>query len=228
MIVLGKLLSLNIALPVAVMHGSKEIATGIFKKPSDLPLYLGRMGLDGDGQADLIYHGGEDKAVCVYSSVHFPFWSDEWKEEVAPGAFGENFTVSHITEQELCIGDILHVGGAIVQVSQPRQPCFKLGLKHNKPQLPLRVQQTGRTGFYLRVLQEGMVGQGDELLLASRHPKGITLAEANRIMHTDKKDAAGMRKLLALEELSGSWRETIGTRLVALEAPDEGTEEARP
>ncbi|GGD63582.1 MOSC domain-containing protein [Paenibacillus nasutitermitis] len=226
--VLGQLVSLNIALPVTVLHGSKEITTGIFKKPSNRAHHLGPMGLDGDGQADLIYHGGEDKAVCVYSSEHFPYWSDLWGEEVAPGAFGENFTVSHITEQMICIGDILQVGSAIVQVSQPRQPCFKLGLKHNKPQLPLHVQQTGLTGFYLRVLQEGSVKEGDDLLLTSLHPKGVSVAEANHIMYTGKKETEGMLKLLDLEELAVSWREMISRRLADAQAADEGREDVRP
>ncbi|MBW7459428.1 MOSC domain-containing protein, partial [Paenibacillus sepulcri] len=182
MSVIGQLLSLNIALPVAVLHGSREVETGIFKKPSSRPLYLAKTGLDGDGQADLINHGGEDKAVCVYSSVHYPYWASEWGKDAEAGAFGENFTVSRITEQSICIGDIVRAGEAVVQVSQPRQPCFKLGIKHGLPKLPLQVQQTGYSGFYFRVLQEGIVAAGDELVLASRHPAGVTIAEANRIM----------------------------------------------
>ncbi|WP_148931133.1 MOSC domain-containing protein [Paenibacillus methanolicus] len=215
---LGTLVSLNVALPVAVMHGSKEIQTGINKKPAEGRLFLTKTGLNGDGQGDLVHHGGEDKAVCVYSLAHFPYWEEAWGKPVEPGAFGENFTTEGLTEDALRIGDVLRVGTALVQVSQPRQPCFKLGLKHGLPELPVRVQENGYTGFYFRVLEEGEVGAGDPFLLERRDSAGITLQEANRVMHTDKKDAAGIAKVLEVAALSASWRETLSSRLAKLEA----------
>lgn len=217
MILLGELVSLNIATPVSVPHGSKKVETGIFKKPAGKPLHLTFTGLAGDGQADLINHGGPDKAVCVYTNAHFPYWSEKWGESVQNGAFGENFTVSGLTEESLCIGDTVRVGEALLQVSQPRQPCFKLGLKHNLPDLPLQVERTGYTGFYFRVLHEGMVAEGDELFLERRHPAGVTISEANRVMSVDKKDTAGIRRLLEIPELAMSWRETFVSRLAKLE-----------
>jgi MOSC domain-containing protein YiiM len=116
-------------------------------------------------------------------------------------------------EDEICIGDRFRMGGTMVQVSQPRQPCFKLGMKHGLPELPLTIQQTGYTGYYFRVLQEGEVRPGDQLELVERHPAGVTLAFANRVMHVDKEDADGIRRILAVEELSTSWREQLTARL---------------
>jgi MOSC domain-containing protein YiiM len=213
----GIVVSVNIAQPIPVMHGDKEVQTGIFKTPAGKPLHLSRTGLAGDGQADLINHGGEDKAVCVYSADHYPYWERELDKPVVAGAFGENFTVSDFTEESLCIGDILRVGEAVVQVSQPRQPCFKLGLKHRMPELPLHVQQTGFTGFYFRVLQEGIVKDGDGLYMERRHSAAVTVAEANRLKYTDKSDIEGIKRLLAVAELSASWRESFENRLAELE-----------
>lgn len=210
-------LSINVGKLQKMQHGAKEIITGINKAAvGKFPIALSRLGLAGDAQGDLVFHGGVDKAVCVYSAEHFPFWSDKWQRPVGAGAFGENFTVSQLTERDLCIGDILSVGEAIVQVSQPRQPCYKLGMKHGLPQLALEVQETGYTGFYLRVLKEGSVQEGDKLLLKERHPAGITVTEANRVMHIDKKDLAGIRSLLAVPELAESWQQQLSKRQEAL------------
>ncbi|MBW7477528.1 MOSC domain-containing protein [Paenibacillus oenotherae] len=217
---LGKINSLNVSLPVAVLHGTKEIETGIFKKSAGQPLMLTFTGLIGDGQADLINHGGPDKAVCVYSARHYPYWSAKWQREVEPGAFGENFTVSDLTEETLCIGDIVRAGHAWVQVSQPRQPCFKLGMKHNLPELPQQVQQNGYTGFYFRVLQEGVVAAGDPLYLESRHAAGVTIAAANHVMYEQKTSIDSMQRLLAIPELAESWRHTFQSRIARLAADE--------
>ncbi|AZN41935.1 MOSC domain-containing protein [Paenibacillus albus] len=214
-------MSINVGNLQKMLHGSKEIITGINKTAvGKFPIALSRLGLEGDAQGDLVFHGGEDKAVCVYSAEHFPFWSDRWQKPAEAGSFGENFTVTQMTEHDLCIGDILKVGDAIVQVSQPRQPCYKLGMKHGLPQLAQEVQETGYTGFYLRVLTEGSVQAGDKLILLERHPAGITVTEANRIMHTDKKDLAGIRSLLAVPELAGSWQQSLRKREEALRSND--------
>ncbi|RAP78254.1 MOSC domain-containing protein [Paenibacillus montanisoli] len=214
---LGQVISINTALPVAVPYGSKEVLTGINKRSvGNRPVFISRTGLEGDGQGDLVYHGGEDKAVCVYSAEHFPYWAERWNRTVLPGAFGENFTVEAITERSVSIGDIWAVGQAVVQISQPRQPCFKLGMKHQLPSLAQDVQINGFTGFYLRVLTEGAVTQGDKLELIEPHPAGITVAEANRIMHLDKFDRDGITRLLAIPELAESWRQSLGSRLFKL------------
>ncbi|WP_274650703.1 MOSC domain-containing protein [Paenibacillus humicola] len=215
---LGKLMSLNIARPISVRHGSKEVQTGIFKQPAGRPLELSKTGLEGDAQADLVNHGGADKAVCVYPFAHYDFWEKELGAALAFGAFGENFTVSDLDERSLCIGDTVHVGTTLLQVSQPRQPCFKLGLKHGRQDLPDLVQLLGYTGFYFRVLREGKVAEGDELILERRHPEGMTIAEANRLQYRDKSDINGMKRLLGIAELSDSWRKSFEFRLAGLQA----------
>lgn len=205
--------SLNVGKPVEVEHQGKLVRTGIFKTPVTEARYLSSVNFAGDEQADLKYHGGPDKAVCVYPYERYAYWEEKLGITLALGAFGENITTEGMLEDEICIGDRFRMGGTMVQVSQPRQPCFKLGVKHGLPELPLAIQHTGYTGYYFRVLQEGEVRPGDQLELVERHPAGVTLAFANRVMHVDKEDADGIRRILAVEELSTSWREQLTARL---------------
>lgn len=209
----AKIISINIGKPIEVQFNNKEISTGIFKTPSDEPLFLTLVNFEGDGQADLVHHGGREKAVCVYPYEHYPYWEKELGRELEYSAFGENLTTQGLLEAEICIGDIFQLGEAVVQVSQPRQPCFKLSVKYGAPDMPLKVQETGYTGFYFRVLQEGLVSKSDSLIRTSCHPKGITVSYANHIMHRDKNDTEGIKKILEVEGLSASWRKTFVKRL---------------
>ncbi|NIK76693.1 MOSC domain-containing protein YiiM [Paenibacillus castaneae] len=209
----ARLISLNIGEPVAIAHGAKEVVSGIFKQPSSLPNLLRYTGLQGDGQGDQIRHGGPDKAVCAYFEKRYSFWREQYQAPFDIGAFGENFTISNWTEEDLCIGDIIQAGEVVLQVSQPRQPCFKLGLRNGLPELPERVKQEGYTGFYFRVLQEGEVKAGVELTVTHRHPAAKSIAEANRIMYIDKDDIKGLKELLEVKELAISWRDQLGSRL---------------
>ncbi|MCT2196906.1 MULTISPECIES: MOSC domain-containing protein [unclassified Paenibacillus] len=205
--------SLNVGKPIEVEHQGKTVRTGIFKMPVTEARYLSSVNFAGDEQADLKFHGGPDKAVCVYPYERYAYWEEKFGITLELGAFGENITTEGMLEDEICIGDRFRMGGTMVQVSQPRQPCFKLGVKHGLPELPQAIQQTGYTGYYFRVLQEGEVRPGDQLELVERHPAGVTLAFANRVMHVDKEDAEGIRRILAVEELSASWREQLTARL---------------
>jgi MOSC domain-containing protein YiiM len=209
----ASLVSLNVGKPIALAHGSKEVVSGIIKQPSAQPLALSFTGLEGDGQGDLVNHGGPDKAVCAYFEQRYPYWRSQFDNPFQFGAFGENFTLSEWTEDDLYIGDIVQAGEAVLQVSQPRQPCFKLGIRHQLPELPLQVQLTGYTGFYFRVLQEGRVKAGTPLSIAQRHPARITIAEANRVMYKDKEDQSGIIALLEVQELAASWQKQLGKRL---------------
>ncbi|WP_252501791.1 MOSC domain-containing protein [Sporosarcina sp. Marseille-Q4943] len=210
--------SLNVGKPQDVQFGKKEITTGIHKKPVSEPVLLSTLNFTGDGQGDLVNHGGKDKAVCVYQFEHYSYWEKELGKQLQPGAFGENLTLQGLTEDEVCIGDSFQIGEAIVQVSQPRQPCFKLSLIHERKDMPLLVQNTGYTGYYFRVLKEGIVSPSDELVHVSRPTLAITVTEANRLMYHDKDDLDGIRPLLKLEELSESWRKTFLKRLDGIEA----------
>ncbi|WP_091223916.1 MOSC domain-containing protein [Paenibacillus sp. BC26] len=199
-------------MPTLMRYNQRDIATGIFKTPVYEPLELHSEHFEGDGQADLKHHGGVDKAVCVYGYEHYPFWEQELGQPLSFGAFGENLTIAGLLEPEVCIGDIFQLGNAIVQVSQPRQPCFKLAARYQSPEMPLKVQETGFTGFYLRVLQPGKVDFEDTLTLLHPHPQAISVAFANRVMHHDKNHLDGIEKLLSINELSASWRSTFEKR----------------
>ncbi|WP_079915069.1 MOSC domain-containing protein [Paenibacillus sp. 32352] len=212
-----QLLSLNVGKPIVIEYMGKPLETGIYKKPVEGPVYLSSIQLQGDGQADLINHGGKDKAVCVYCSEHFDFWSQKLGRPLSFGAFGENFTVSGMVESEVHIGDIFEVGEALVQISQPRQPCFKLGKKYDEPELPLMFQNTGYTGYYFRVLKEGLVEKGQRIKLVDRHSSAVTIMEANRVKYHDKSDWARIRALLEIDALSESWRASFQKRLDSAE-----------
>lgn len=208
-----QLLSLNIGLPKEVTYGGKVIHTGINKKQVKEPVYLSFVKFNGDGQADLVHHGGVDKAVCVYTGDHYPYWEKELNQDLVYGAFGENITVSDMREEDVCIGDTFQIGEAIVQVTQPRQPCFKLAKKYNIPKLPLYFQETGYTGFYFRVLKEGWVSSVDTLKRLQSDPKGVSVAFANRIMHKEKQNIEGIKRILEVNALSSSWRKSFEKRI---------------
>ncbi|WP_334071436.1 MULTISPECIES: MOSC domain-containing protein [Paenibacillus] len=209
----AEIVSLNIGKPQPLMYNNKEVESGIRKQPAGRPLLLSRINLDGDGQADLVHHGGKDKAVCVYPYEHYPYWEQELGTTLDFGAFGENLTTRGLLETDVCIGDTFQLGEAVVQITQPRQPCYKLAARYQVPDMPIKVQDTGFTGYYFRVLEEGTVFPTSELTLLTRHPLGVTVDFANRIMHHDKKNVDGIKRLLEVKELSESWRATLTKRL---------------
>lgn len=195
--------------------------TGFYKEPVVGPVRVGRVNLDGDGQADLVNHGGPDKAVCVYPADHYPYWREALNlPTLPPGAFGENLTVEGLTEAGVCIGDIWRIGVVTVQVSQPRQPCWKLARRWRIKTLALQVQQTGRTGWYFRVLEEGTVSAASPLCLVQRHHPEWTVERANKVMHHDKDDVRAAAELAGLSLLSASWRGTLARRAEQGVQPD--------
>lgn len=210
-------ISVNVGHIQSGEYKGKEAKSAIAKTSVNGAVSVAELGLTGDEQADLVNHGGESKAICVYNYDHYPRWESLLGHSLPHGAFGENLTVTGLSEQEIHIGDIFRIGSAIVQVSQPRQPCWKLAMKWGLEELPLLVTESGATGFYFRVLEAGNVATGDPLRLESRHASAFSVAEANRIMHTDKEDVAGIRRLLEIDELSSSWRKTLTARLNRLE-----------
>jgi len=207
---LGTVHAVQVGEPQQVRHGGKQVATGIYKRVVEGSILVGKGGLPGDRQADLVHHGGADKAICVYFLKHYPYWREWLDKPLGESAFGENLTIDGGDETQLCIGDVLRIGdssGPLVQVTQPRVPCFKLGVRHSEPKLPAQVLQTGYCGFYLRVLEPGQLEADQPLVFESRDAAGMTISEAMRIMMIDRSDDAGARRLLAIEALSGSWRE---------------------
>jgi MOSC domain-containing protein YiiM len=157
------------------------VSTGIFKEPVAGRLMLRHNNLDGDRQADLTVHGGWDKAVYVYPSEHYAYWREELPGMPLPyGSFGENFTTEGLDESSVHIGDRFRIGGALVEVTQPRMPCYKLAIRFGRPDMPKRFHASGRCGFYLAVLQEGEVGAGDTLERIARNDGELSVIEAYR------------------------------------------------
>ncbi|RNA67195.1 MOSC domain-containing protein [Alteribacter keqinensis] len=209
----GKVHSLNTGkVQVIAGSGKKEVASGIIKRPVEGSVFLTSVGLKGDEQQDLVHHGGVDKAVCVYPAEHYPYWHEKLGKEIDAGAFGENVTVSGLVETDVCIGDTFEWGEAVVQVSQPRHPCYKLAKRHDVKELPLFVQETGYSGFYFRVLQEGHVSAEDHLRLKERHTE-MTIARVNRLNFQDADDVEGLKQLAELPYLAESWREGVEKKL---------------
>lgn len=206
------LISINVGLPREIIHGGQAITTGIFKLPVAGPVWLGRLNLAGDGQADLRVHGGEDKAVYVYPFEHYAFWAGELgRHDFSHGQFGENFTTEGLLEDEVSIGDVYRVGGARVQVTQPRTPCFKLGIRMGEQGFPARFTSANRTGFYLRVLEEGRVAAGDAIERVERAAGSMTVREVFRLRHIGGTHAE-YECAARLPGLASSWRTAFEKR----------------
>ena len=203
-----RIVSLNVGCPTH-LDGDEPWTSGIYKRPVSGRIALSSTNLAGDGQADLNVHGGPDKAVCVYSADHYPFWRDELRVlECGPGWFGENFSVEGQSEHDVAVGDIYRIGTALVQISQPRAPCWKLGRRWSRLDMPKLVLQSGRTGWYLRVLESGNVECGDTLTVADRPFARWTIDAVNAVAYsrggTVNVDAA--RELAVCPALAESWR----------------------
>lgn len=200
---------LNIGLPKKELFQGKEFVTGICKKSATGRILLSKTGFASDGVGDLKYHGGSDKAACVYSLDHYPYWSKVLGIPLPDAAFGENLSVTGMREPEVCIGDTFRIGSAVVQVSQPRQPCRTLAARHGREDFVKLVVDAGRTGFYFRTLTEGMVQAGDAVSLLERDPRGVTIEFANRIYHHDRKNREGIERVLSVPALSASWQQSF-------------------
>ncbi len=193
--------------------GQDGWVSGIVKAPVTGPIRVGETNLQGDEQADLVHHGGADKAILAYPREHYPAWCDEFPQVAwQDGCFGENLSLDGGTEADVCIGDLYAVGDCLLQVSQPRQPCWKLSRLWRIAKLAVRVQQTRRTGWYLRVQQTGTIAAGDTLTLIERPYPRLTVAFANEVMFAKPRRADDDRRLAACPLLSQSWRTTLATR----------------
>lgn len=215
----GTIISLQVGKPKSM--GSSEFPdpmdqvwrTGFYKEPTTQSIWLDQLNLAGDGQADLENHGGVEKAVNVYPIEHYPYWTQTSAlQDLTPGAFGENFTTEGLLERDVCIGDIFEIGESLVQVSQPRQPCWKLARRWRMKDLALRVQETGRTGWYFRVLREGHVQAGNPLILMGRPHPNWTVSSANMVMHHQTNDRQAAKDLADCNYLSSRWREKLKRR----------------
>jgi MOSC domain-containing protein YiiM len=208
-----RVLSVNIALPRTVDHEGRSVRTGIFKQPVAGPVRVGPLHLDGDGQADLQVHGGPDKAVYAYDLSGYRYWRRELSRELPFGQFGENLTLEGMSETEVSIGDVLRAGTAVLQVTQPRAPCGKLAMKMGLPGFARQFLEGGRTGFYLRVLEEGEIAASDPIFIAEKDSRGLRVAEMTELMYRSPVDPERIRRALGIEALPGGLRRTLEKRL---------------
>lgn len=211
-----KLISVNVARPRLAVFNGQTVNTGIFKNPVSGPILLRVLNLDGDRQADLSVHGGPNKAVYGYPSEHYPFWQEQLPGTDLPwGMFGENFTTEGLLESDLHIGDRLQIGSAIVVVRQPRVPCYKLAVKFQRNDILERFLDSGRSGFYFSVEQEGTVQAGDQFEFVSREPQAISIAEMNLVFAHDRYNRELLDKAIGTAALPEDWREYLRKRLPA-------------
>ncbi|HEX9425893.1 MAG TPA: MOSC domain-containing protein [Pyrinomonadaceae bacterium] len=202
-----KIISLNVGQPRFVLRNGEPVSTSIFKEPLAGRVIMRTLNLDGDRQADLSVHGGPSKAVYVYPAEHYDFWKREFPEMDLPwGMFGENFTTKGLLETETNIGDKFRIGAAEVMVTEPRMPCYKLGIRFARTDIIKRFLQSECTGFYLAVLKEGEVGTGDEFEPLAREAHDVRVSDVTRLYTREKRNAALLRRAIEVEALPESWR----------------------
>ena len=212
-----KMVSLNVGLPREVMWHGRTVTTGIYKEPVEGRVALRKLNLDGDRQADLSVHGGEYKAVYCYPVAHYDYWKKELpRRELPMGMFGENFTTDGLREDSVHLGDKFSVGSAEVVVTQPRLPCYKLGVRFQSDDMVRRFLASGRTGFYLAVTREGEVGGGDAIKVIARDANAVPVSEITRLYiakRYDDEDVRSLRRALRVAALPESWKEYFRGRM---------------
>jgi ferredoxin-NADP reductase/MOSC domain-containing protein YiiM len=206
-----RLLSVNVGLPRDIEWKGRTVRTGIWKNPVRGRCRVSRLNLDGDGQGDLAGHGGEQRAVFVYQIDSYRYWRDQLKrtdfgDREAGGQFGENFTIEGLPDDTVCIGDRYRIGSALFEVTQPRVTCYRVGIRMNEPRMPALLTSSGRPGFYFRVLREGAVGAGDEIVKAGEAKERMTVAEINALLYSPAHPRDRLERALRIEALSPGWR----------------------
>jgi MOSC domain-containing protein YiiM len=205
-----KIVSVNVSLPKIVKHEGRKVSTGIYNKPVAGRIMVRKLNLDGDGQADLSVHGGVYKAVYFYDLESYRYWRKELsRDDLAYGHFGENFTVEGMLDDQIHIGDVFRIGDALLEVTQPRTPCFKLEMKMGLPGFSRQFVTSGRLGFYCRVVEEGDVGAGDPIERVKVGPERITVREFARLYYFDYDNQEKIRRVLKLPSIPPEWRSTF-------------------
>ena len=203
-----KLISINVSLPKEVDFEGQKVITGIFKEPIEGRIILRRLNLDGDKQADLTVHGGPDKAVYAYPIEHYEFWRKVYPDIKMPnGMFGENFTTESLMEAEVNVGDIFRIGSAKVIATQPRMPCYKLGVKFGRMDVLKKFLASGRSGIYFKVLEEGEVGAGDPIIQIKKDINRIGISDIVRLYASDRENIKLMRRVVKVESLPDGWKD---------------------
>jgi len=205
-----QLVSVNVGLPREVTSHGRVVRTSIWKDPVEGLVHVSSLNLEGDQQSDLSVHGGAEKAVYAYPSEHYEYWRRELPgTDFAWAAFGENFTTEGLLEPEIRIGDRIRVGSAEFLVTQPRMPCFKLGIRFGRDDMVKRFLRSGRTGFYLAVVREGEVARGNSLEIVGRDGHGVTVADIASLYARDRDNDDLLRRALDVPALPDSWKEYL-------------------
>ena len=203
----GRLLSVNVGVPREVQWEGKIVRTAIWKEPVDGPRMVRRINIDGDDQADRLAHGGEHRAVFVYQVDSYRYWEQELgRDDFTHGQFGENFTVEGLADDEVCVGDLYRIGGALFEVTQPRVTCYRVGIRMDDPAMPTLLVAHHRPGFYFRVLEEGEVQAGDEIVRVAEGPERLTIAQVDALLYLPGKSRELLERALRVPALSEGWR----------------------
>ena len=215
---MGRLVSVNVGMPKDVQWRGKTVYTGIWKTPVEGPVMVRRINIDGDGQGDLAGHGGEQRAVMVYQTESYDFWKTYLnRDDLAPGHFGENFTVTGLADDEVCIGDRYRIGDAEFEVTQPRVTCFRIGLRLNEPEMPNLLVARHRPGFYFRVITEGHVRAGDDIVRTRRGRHELSVADVDALLYLPDRNIEQLRKVVDVPALSPGWQQSFKDMLAAHE-----------
>ena len=215
----GVIVSVNVGLPRDVAWQGRTVRTGVWKAPATGRVFARRLNLDGDGQGDLHGHGGEQRAMLVYQLESYRYWAKHLgRPDLTPGNFGENLTVDGLADNEVCIGDRFRIGGAVVEVSQPRDTCYRVGIRLNHPQMAALLVAHHRPGFYFRVIEEGEIGAGDRIEKLSDGPERLTVAEIDALLYSAEHPVEGLRRAIRIPALSVDWQGSMQALLTAAEA----------
>jgi len=214
---MARLLSVNVGLPRDIAWNGRTVHTGIWKDPVRGPCRVGRLNLEGDGQGDLAGHGGEQRAVFVYQTESYRHWQEQLKRtDFVYGQFGENFTIEGLPDSDVCIGDRFQIGDALFEVTQPRVTCYRVGIRMNEPRMPALLTASGRPGFYFRVLREGTVSAGDNIVQVGEAKERMTVAEVNALLYSLDHPRDRLERALRIEALSPGWRGSFEALLQSL------------
>ncbi len=216
---MGVIVSVNVGLPQDVAWQGRTVRTAVWKTPVTGRIFARRLNLDGDGQGDLRGHGGEQRAIMVYQLDSYRYWASYLgRSDLVAGNFGENLTVEGLADNEVCIGDRFRIGGAVVEVSQPRDTCYRVGIRLNHPEIPALLVSHHRPGFYFRVIQEGEIGAGDGVEKLSDGPERMTVAEIDALLYSAEHPLEALRRAVRIPALSLDWQGSMQVLLAAAEA----------
>lgn len=220
---MARLLSVNVGLPRDIAWQDRTVHTGIWKAPVDGPRKVRRLNIEGDGQGDIAGHGGEQRAVYVYQDASYRYWQEHLgRSSFVPGQFGENFTVEGLADTEVCIGDRYRIGSALFEVTQPRVTCYRLGIRMEEPDMAALLVKHGRPGFYFRVIEEGDVEAGDEIIQLARGPESMSVSEINALLYLPPHPREHLERALKIPALSRGWRHSFEVLLAQASNPATG------